>query len=123
VPFHDLFHARQAHAGARELGGCMQSLKGLEQLAGVGGVKASAVVAEVKAVAGGPPGCHPELDRGVVAPGGVLPGVVDQVLQYRADERGVCRGPERLLDGEAHLTVWFLVPVLLRDAGGHCSHV
>src|SRR5580693_6624170 len=95
----------------------MQSLERLEQLPGVGGIEASAVVAHVKAAARGPFRGHPELDCRVVAPGGVLPGVVQQVLQYRADKRRVCRGQGRLLDGEAHMTVRFLALEFRSDVG------
>src|SRR3984957_844570 len=96
----------------------MQSLERLEQLPGVGGVEASAVVAHVKAALRGPLWGHPELDCRVVASGGELPGVVQQVLQYRADKRRVCGCPGRLLDGEAHMTVRSLALKFRSDLGG-----
>jgi hypothetical protein len=46
VSLDDALHARQANAGTRKLGGRMQPLERLEQLAGVGRVEASAVVAD-----------------------------------------------------------------------------
>src|SRR5580698_8118759 len=95
----------------------MQSLERLEQLPGVGGFEASAVVAHEKATARGLVWGHPELDGRVVASGGELPGVLQQVLQYRADKRRVCRGQGRLLDGEAHLTVRSLALEFRGDVG------
>src|SRR5580693_10642828 len=101
----------------------MQSLERLEQLPGVRGVEASAVVAHEKAAAGGPVWGHPEFDCGVVASGGELPGVVQQVLQYRADKRRVCRGQGRLFDGEPHMTVRFLALEFRSDVGDLCTSV
>src|ERR1700734_219095 len=101
----------------------MQSLERLEQLPGVGGIEAGAVVAHVKAAARGPFRGHPELDCRVVASGGVLPGVVQQVLQYRADERRVCRGQGRLLDGEPYMTARSLALEFRGDVGDLCPQV
>ena len=101
----------------------MQSLERLEQFPGIGGVEASAVVAHVKAAARGPVWGHPELDYRVVASGGELPGVVQQVLQYRADKHRVCRCQSRLLDGEAHMTVRSLALEFRSDVGDLCPQV
>jgi len=59
VAFHDLAHAREADAGAGELAGWVQPLERAEQLAGLGGVEAGAVVADVAAGAGVPVRCGP----------------------------------------------------------------
>src|ERR1700678_1275333 len=98
----------------------MQSLERLEQLPGVGDVDASAVVAHEEAGARGLVWRHPELDCRVVASGGELPGVVQQVLQYRADKRRVCHCQGRLLDGEAHMTVRSLTLEFRSDVGDLC---
>src|SRR6202161_1626121 len=101
----------------------MQSLERLEQLPGVGGVETSAVVAHEKAAAIGLVWGHPALDCRVVASGGEIPGVVQQVLQYRADKRRVCHCQGRLLDGEAHMTVRSLALEFRGDVGDLCPQV
>src|SRR5580698_3110505 len=101
----------------------MQSLERLEQLPGVGGFEASAVIADEKAAARGLIWGHPELDGRVVASGGELPRVVQQVLQYRADKRRVGCGPGRLLDGEVHMTVRSLALEFRGDVGDLCPQV
>src|ERR1700678_2793838 len=98
----------------------MQSLERLEQFPGGGRVEASAVVAHIKAGFRDPLWGHPELDCRVVASGGELPGVVQQVLQYRADKRRVCHCQGRLLDGEAHMTVRSLTLEFRSDVGDLC---
>ena len=101
----------------------MQSHERLEQLPDVGGVEASAVIAHEKAAARGPVWGHPELDSRVLASGGELPGVVQQVLQHRADKRRVRCGQGRLLDGEAHMTVRSLALEFRSDIGDLCPQV
>src|SRR6202167_6465528 len=101
----------------------MHSLERLDQLPGVGGVEASAVVAHEKDAARGLVWGHPELDGCVVAFGGELPGVVQQVLQYRADKRRVRRGQGRLLDDEAHMAVRCLALEIRGDVGDLCTQV
>src|ERR1700729_3283761 len=106
VAFDDPLDAGQADAGAGELGDRVQPLERLEQLAREGGVEAGPVVADVVAGSGaldcGAPGCGgAELDGGVLASGGELPGVLDQVLQHGADQGAVRGVPDAVPDGEA----------------------
>src|ERR1700735_159527 len=81
----------QADAGARELGGGLEPLERAEQLVPVGRVKASPVVTHIAADGGIADGRGRELDGGVLAAGGELPGVVKQVLQPGPDQ-GAGRG-------------------------------
>ena len=89
MPVHDLADGGEAYAGAGELARGVQALEWCEQLVGVCGIEARAVVPHVAADAGVRGRGHPELDRGVVAAGGELPGVVQQVAQGFADESTV----------------------------------
>src|SRR5580698_2104384 len=103
VAFDDPLDADQAGACAGKFDGGVQSLEGLEQLVHIGRIEAYAVVAHITAdrrliVGGGG-----ELDAGVVAPGGELPGILDQVLEQGADETTVRGRPDAALDGEADL--------------------
>jgi len=101
VAFDDPLDAGQADAGAGKIVGGVESLERLEQLAHKGGVEADPVVAHMAADRGLIVGGGGELDGGVVAPSGELPGVLDQVLKHGADENTVRGHPDAVLDGEA----------------------
>src|ERR1700722_11585839 len=79
VAFDDPLDADQADAGAGKFARGVESLERLEQLVGIGGIEADPVVAHIAAdrglIVGGGGG---ELDGGGGAPGGELPGVLDQ---------------------------------------------
>jgi circadian clock protein KaiC len=88
-------------AGAGKFAGAVEALEGLEQLVRVGGIEADPVVADTAADRGLILGGGGELDDGVVAPDGELPGVLDQVVENGADENTIRGGPDAVLDGEA----------------------
>ena len=90
-------------SGAGKLGGGMESLERLEQLIHISRIEAGPVVAHIAADRGLIVGDGGELDGGVVALGGELPGVLDQVLKYGADENTIRGHPDAVLDGEADL--------------------
>ena len=69
----------------REFAGRVQSLERLEQLVYIGGIETRPVVAHIAADLGLLVVVAGELDGGAVAPGGELPGVLEQVLQHGAD--------------------------------------
>src|ERR1700734_2551185 len=98
VAFDDPLHAGQADAGAGEIG---DRVEPLEQLVDKRGIEASPVVADVTADPGVPGRSSTELDGGVLAFGGELPGVLDQVLQHGADQGAVRGDPDAVADGEA----------------------
>ncbi len=83
-----------------------------------GGVEARAVVAHVAADAAVRGGSHSELDRGVAAAAGELPGVVQQLVQHLADEVGVGHGPGWLLDRAADAAARVPAPEPGSDGGG-----
>src|SRR5580700_10050179 len=99
--------ADEAHAGAGagagdgKFAGGVESLERLEQLVYIGGIEADPVVAHVAADRGLFVGGGGELDGGVVALGGELPGVLYQVLEHGADESMIRGHPDTVLDGEA----------------------
>ena len=117
VAFDDPLDAGQADAGTGELGGRVQPLEWLEQLARIGGVEAGPVVAHVAADLGVIGGRGAELDGGRVAPGGELPGVFDQVLQHGADETAIRGHPDAVLDGEADPAAGFTGLQFAGDGG------
>ena len=102
VPFDDPRDAGQADAGAGELGGVVQPLERLEQLARISGIEAGPVIPHVAADRAVLAGRAGELDDRVIAVGGELPGVFEQVLQHGADQAAVRHHPDAVLDGEAH---------------------
>ena len=117
VPVHDAAHRGQAHPGALEFAGVVQALEGFEQVAGLGHVEASAVVAHTEA-AQAIDRVPAEADVRLGCPGAVLPGVVQQVLQYFADEVGVGHGTGWLLDSEADAAARVLALKSGSDGGG-----
>ena len=70
-----------------ELLGGVQALERLEQLVGVGRVEARAVVAHEEDALAVALGSAPNSMCAVLAAGGELPGVAEQVLQDDVDER------------------------------------
>ena len=117
MALHDLPDARQAHTGARKLPLGMQPLERVEQLVPVSGIEARAVVADVAADVGIPSRRRPELEQGIIPAGREFPGVIQQVLQDRADEARICQRPGWLLDGEADAAVRALALEFPGDAG------
>src|ERR1700722_5343222 len=101
VTFDDPLDAGQADAGTGEIGNRVEPLERLEQLVDEGGIEAGPVVADVAADVGVPGRSSAELDGGVLAFGGELPGVLDQVLQHGADQGAVRGDPDAVVDGEA----------------------
>src|SRR5690606_881474 len=87
VAFGDALDRRQADAVARELFLRMQALERTEQLVGVGGREAGAVVAHEELVA-----VAPDLDACLRAVAGELPGVGQQVLEQVAHKVRVAGG-------------------------------
>ena len=93
MPEHDPLGDGQADAGALEFLAGVQPAEGGEQLGGVGHVEAGAVVPDEEGPLAVPqPGA--ELDPGGRRPGGILPGVVQQVLQGDAHQPLVAEGPQ-----------------------------
>src|SRR5687767_2207130 len=112
APHHPL-HGGQSDAAPLELGRGVQSLEGAEELARVGHVEAGAVVAHVEAALAGVLR-HPELDMRLRFPGGVLPGVGEQVLEHHLDQVRVALRFEVRGDPHLHLS--------LRSAAAQGSH-
>src|SRR5580658_145537 len=90
----------------------MQPLEGLEQFAQVKGVKAGPVVPHVAADGTIFRRLRAELDERIVPVRGELPGVLDQILQDRADKRGICSDLGQALDSEVDVSVGLLTPEL-----------
>src|SRR5690625_580183 len=119
MPVNHALNGGQANARPRELRLAMEATKGREQLVGMPHVEARAVVADEK---------HPlaillpdaEHHAGVVAQGGVLPGVLQHVLQHDPQQVWVALHPGvavRLeLDGPFGLPFVQLAGELLRYA-------
>ena len=90
VPFHDLPDAGEADAHAGEIACRVQPLEWLEQPAHVEGVKARAIVAHVAADRGISRRRCTELNQRTGTVRGKFPGILNQILQDRADESGIC---------------------------------
>src|SRR5262249_21913661 len=88
VAVDDTLHHGQADAVSLELVGVVQPLERLKQFILVRRVEAGAVVAHEESV----PPFHQtgtEFNAGVRLPGGVFPGVAQQIIQHHAQEVGI----------------------------------
>src|SRR5262249_24402147 len=98
VAAHDALHGGQPDAGTLELLYGMQALEGAEELVGVGGVEAGAVVAHVVGdFAFGIAAA--EIDVRGRMPAGVLPGVAQQVFEQSTQTAGITPGDSPGADG------------------------
>jgi hypothetical protein len=107
----------QADASARELGGGVEPLERGEQLVSVDRVKADPVVAHIAADGGIADGRGRELDGGVLAACGELPGIFKQVLQHGPDQGAVRGDPDAVFDGHPDPAAGVTDLELIADGG------
>src|SRR3984885_9458167 len=117
VAFDDPLDADQADSCARKLGDRMKSLERLEQLVYKGGIETGSVITDIAADFRVLRRDAGELDGGLIALRGELPGVFDQVLHHGTDENPICGCPDIGADAEPNLAARLAGVQLNREGG------